>query len=198
MPTSYATGSPAACLPTRYRDASCSSPKTPCPCCRAASSTAPLSRPFSMPAEELTIAGVMARRRRADPRLQALVSDDDSITYAELDDVSRLLARRLVRAGVGKGDRVGLLMPNGIDWATVAIAVMRVGGILVPLSTLLRPPELLAQLRVASVSHLITVGTHRGRAYLDDLCSLVPSIVDRLKSAERDPMLPVLRRIWVD
>jgi acyl-CoA synthetase (AMP-forming)/AMP-acid ligase II len=40
----------------------------------------------------------------------------------------------------------GLLMPNGIEWATVALAVMRVGAVPVPVSTLLRPPELLAQL----------------------------------------------------
>ena len=116
-----------------------------------------------------TIPGVIAHRRHADPQVQALVSDDCSITYAELDDASLALACRLVRAGVTKGNRVGLLMPNGIEWATVALAVMRVGGVLVPLSTLLRPPELLAQLRGASVEHLITVRSYRGRSYLDDL-----------------------------
>ena len=50
---------------------------------------------------------------------------------------------------MGKGARVGLLAPNGIEWAVTAAAVMRIGGVLVPLSTLLRPPELEAQLRVA-------------------------------------------------
>jgi acyl-CoA synthetase (AMP-forming)/AMP-acid ligase II len=144
-----------------------------------------------------TMPRVMARRRQADPGVQALVSDDDSITYAELDDASRALASRLVRAGVGKGDRVGLLMPNGIDWATVAIAAMRVGAVLVPLSTLLRPPELLAQLGVASVSHLITVRSYRGRSYLDELQSLVPSTIEHSRNEERDPMLPALRRVWV-
>ena len=60
-------------------------------------------------------------------------------------------------------------MPNGIDWATAALAVMRVGGVLVPLSTLLRPPELHAQLRVASVSHLVTVRDYRERSYADEV-----------------------------
>ena len=55
-------------------------------------------------------------------------------------------------AGVGKGARVGLLMPNGIEWAVDAVAVMRIGAVLVPLSTLLRPPELEAQLRTAGVA----------------------------------------------
>ena len=150
-----------------------------------------------MPADGWTIPRVMARRRHADPRVQALVSDDYSITYAELDDASRALASRLVRAGVGKGDHVGLLMPNGIDWAMIAIAVMRVGAVLVPLSTLLRPPELLAQLGVASVSHLIAVRSYRGRSYLDELQSFAPSIIEHSGNAERDPVLPALRRVWV-
>jgi acyl-CoA synthetase (AMP-forming)/AMP-acid ligase II len=133
--------------------------------------------------EVWTIPRVMARRRRDDPRVQALVSDESSITWAELDDASRALAGRMVRAGLGKGDRLGLLMPNGIDWATVALAAMRVGAVLVPLSTLLRPPELLAQLGVASVSHLVTVRAYRGRSYLDEIRSLAP--------------VPALRRVWV-
>ena len=149
-----------------------------------------------MPGDAWTIPRLIARRRRADPRVQALVSDDRSITYAELDDASRALASRMVRAGVSKGDRVGLLMPNGIEWATAALAVMRVGAVLVPLSTLLRPPELLAQLRVASVDHLITVRSYRGRSYLDDLASLSPALVDRIRSGQRDPVLPALRRVW--
>ena len=141
MWTSCAARSPRASPPTRCRDGSCSSPTTRSRCCRAASSTGSRSRPSSVPGDEWTIPRVIARRRHADPQVQALVSDDRSITYAELDDASRALASRLVRAGLGKGDRVGLLMPNGIEWATVALAVMRVGAVLVPLSTLLRPPR---------------------------------------------------------
>jgi len=141
-----------------------------------------------------TIPQLMARRRAHDPQRQALVSDDSAITYAELDDASRALAARLVRDGVAKGDRVGLLMENGVDWATVALAVMRIGAVLVPLSTLLRPPELQAQLAVASVSTLVTVRSYRGRAYVDDLRALVPGLVDR---DERDARLPALQRLRV-
>jgi len=150
-----------------------------------------------MRADGWTLPQVMARRRRDDPRLQALVSDDAAISYQELDDASRALAARMVRAGLAKGDRVGLLMPNGIEWATTALAVMRVGAVLVPLSTLLRPPELAAQLRLASVSHLVAVRGYRGRSYLDDLRSLGPELLARVARSERDPLLPALRRIWI-
>jgi acyl-CoA synthetase (AMP-forming)/AMP-acid ligase II len=149
-----------------------------------------------MPPETWTIPRLLARRRREDPGLRALVSEDGAITWAELDDASRALARRLAGAGVGKGDRVGLLMPNGIEWATVALAVTRVGGVLVPLSTLLRPPELAAQLRTAAVSQLVSARAYRGRRYLDDLDALAPSLVARVTSGRRDAAVPALRAIW--
>src|SRR5215470_16833669 len=73
------------------------------------------------------------------------------ISYRELDSTTRDLAAAFIEAGVGKGTRVGLIMPNNTRWVQVAIALTRVGAVLVPLSTLLAPGELVAQLRAASV-----------------------------------------------
>ncbi|OHV33642.1 AMP-dependent synthetase [Pseudofrankia sp. EUN1h] len=144
----------------------------------------------------MTIPALIAARRRQDPLVQALVSDDASVTFAGLDDASRQLAARLVAAGVGKDSRVGLVMPNGIDWAVLALAVTRVGGVLVPLSTLLRPPELLAQLRTAAVTELVVVPRFRGRDYLDDLDEAVPGLTRRVRGGERPAEVPSLRRLW--
>ena len=60
-------------------------------------------------------------------------------------------------------------MPNGVEWAVIAIALARIGAVLVPLSTLLRPPELEAQLRIAGVDHLVFEREFRGRDYAADL-----------------------------
>ncbi|WP_407673494.1 class I adenylate-forming enzyme family protein [Parafrankia colletiae] len=143
--------------------------------------------------DELTIPALLAVRRRLDGTVQAFVSDDEEITYAGLDDASRALAGRLVAAGVTKGSRVGLVMPNGIGWATAALAVMRVGAVLVPLSTLLRPSELLAQLRVAAVTHLVVVPRLRGRDYLDELASVAPRLTRQVRHGSAHPDLPSLR-----
>ena len=69
---------------------------------------------------------------------------------------------------------------------------MRVGGVLVPLSTLLRPPELEAQLRTAGVTHLIAAPSFRDRRYLDDLEAVAPGIVaaTRGRSPARRPCRP--------
>ena len=83
---------------------------------------------------------LLALRAECDPDLRAIVADGSSLTYAELDAASAGLAARLVAAGVVKGDRVGLQGRNSVEWAVVAYAALRIGAVLVPLSTLLRPP----------------------------------------------------------
>ncbi|CAO5177477.1 AMP-dependent synthetase and ligase [Frankia sp. AiPs1] len=144
----------------------------------------------------LTIPALLAVRRRLDGEVHALVSDEERITYAELDDASRMVAAYLVAVGVGKGTRVGLVLPNGIEWATIALGVMRLGAVLVPLSTLLRPPELLAQLRTADVTDLVVVPRLRGRDYLEELDSAAPGLVEATRAGRRHAAAPSLRRIW--
>jgi acyl-CoA synthetase (AMP-forming)/AMP-acid ligase II len=143
-----------------------------------------------------TMPALLARRRQADADLPALVTADGGITYAELDDASRAVATRLVAAGVVKGDRVGLLAPNGIDWAVTALAALRVGAVLVPLSTLLRPPELLAQLGTAAVTHLVAAPAFRDRRYFADLEAAAPGLVADVGAGGRHPAAPALRRVW--
>ncbi len=144
-----------------------------------------------------TIPALLARRREDDADLRALVTADDAVTFAELDDRSAALAASLVGAGVVKGDRLALLAANGIDWAVTAFAAMRIGVVLVPLSTLLRPPELLAQLQVASVSHLVTAPTFRDRDYLADLDAAAPGLHDALEGGGRHAAAPALRAVWL-
>lgn len=140
----------------------------------------------------------MLLRARAESRgeMAALVHDDASISYAELDSGSFALAGRLVAAGVGKRTRIGLLMPGGIEWATLAYAALRIGATLVPLSTLLKPPELEAQLRSASVAHLVLARHNRGRDPLAELAAIAPGIGQLAAGARRHACLPALQRVW--
>jgi acyl-CoA synthetase (AMP-forming)/AMP-acid ligase II len=124
----------------------------------------------------------VVRLRAAEHGTKPMVIDPARrLSYRELDSSTRDLAAVFIEAGVGKGSRVGLIMPNSVLWVEVAMALTRIGAVLVPLSTLLQPPELMAQLRTASVQFLISVEEFRGHRYLDDL-----------QSAE----LPALRQVW--
>jgi acyl-CoA synthetase (AMP-forming)/AMP-acid ligase II len=136
------------------------------------------------PLNALTI-DQLVRLRAAEHGGKPMVIDPAArITYRELDMTTRDLAANFIEAGVGKGTRVGLIMPNNTRWVQVAIALTRVGAVLVPLSTLLAAGELVAQLRAASVQFLVSVQEFHGHRYLDDLKSEPP-----LK-------LPALRQVW--
>jgi acyl-CoA synthetase (AMP-forming)/AMP-acid ligase II len=124
----------------------------------------------------------VVRLRAAEHGAKPMVIDQMSrLSYHELDTTTKDLAAALIEAGIVKGTRVGLIMPNGVRWVKIAIAVTRIGAVLVPLSTLLQPRELAAQLQTASVQFLISVEEFRGHRYLDDV--------------QRE-LLPALREVW--
>ncbi|ORV41176.1 AMP-binding protein [Mycolicibacter engbaekii] len=131
----------------------------------------------------LTVDAVLRARAAADPNKPMVIDPAQRLSYRDLDASTQELAAVFVQGGIGKGTRVGLLMPNGVDWVRIAIALTRIGAVLVPLSTLLAPPELAAQLRIAGVSVLIGVEEFRGRRHLDGL---------HTRSAE----LPALHQVW--
>jgi acyl-CoA synthetase (AMP-forming)/AMP-acid ligase II len=143
-----------------------------------------------------TLPQLLRRNASRAPGRPVVVSEDRRITHAEFDVHSRALAGRLVAAGVSKASRVGLLAPNGVEWAVTAAAVMRIGAVLVPLSTLLKPPELQAQLTVAAVSHLVAAREFRGRSYLDEVESVAPGALSSGPGGRRSDVLPLLRQVW--
>ena len=130
--------------------------------------------PPDEPSERTTVPALVARWSAAQPDTRFLVTETEHLTFAELDDASARVATLLVRHGVGKGTRVGLLLPNGIEWAVLACGILRAGAVLVPLSTLLRPAELEVQLRIAAVEALVLAPAFRGRDYIADLAAIAP------------------------
>ena len=129
-----------------------------------------------MSSERLTLPQLIRRWAHEQPDKPFVVTEDDALTYAQLERASGAVAGWFAAAGVGKGTRVGLLMPNGTAWPVVALGASRAGATVVPLSTLLRPPELAAHLHTAGVEHLVIVATFRGRDYLADLAAISPEL----------------------
>ncbi len=135
-----------------------------------------------------TVDGLLREHGRARPTCDAVVDPDERLNYRRLDAQTLELAAGFVETGINKGTRVGLIMPNGVAWVRIALALTRIGAVLVPLSTLLSPPELVAALRAASVQHLITVDEFRGRRYREALPS--PGTLPALRAVHSPTAIP--------
>src|SRR4051812_4239738 len=74
----------------------------------------------------------------------ALVDDERSLTYGEVDLRTNALANELGRRGVGAHDRVGVLCRNGIAFVESVVAAGKLGADVVPLNTSFAASELKA------------------------------------------------------
>jgi nonribosomal peptide synthetase DhbF len=65
----------------------------------------------------------------------AVVAPDARLTYAQLDARANRLAHRLIAAGAGAGDVIGVLAERGLDTLTAFLAILKAGAAYLPLST---------------------------------------------------------------
>ena len=78
------------------------------------------------------------------------------VSFGELSARSNQLANALRAAGVARGDRVGILLPQAPETAYAHIAVYKLGAVALPLFTLFGPDALEFRLHDAGVAALIT------------------------------------------
>jgi acyl-CoA synthetase (AMP-forming)/AMP-acid ligase II len=128
---------------------------------------------------------------------ELIVTPQRRLTYAQAERESARLARALLSAGVGKGTRLGLLMPNGPDWAVCWLAAHRIGALLVPISTFYQARELGWVLRHADVRVLLCAERALRHDYLERLEKALPELAAAPPGPLHLRSAPHLREIWV-
>jgi long-chain acyl-CoA synthetase len=83
----------------------------------------------------------LSEAARRHPDRVALRLDEFEMPYAGLDAASARLAGLLVERGLRAGDRVGVMLPNVPYFAIAYYAVLRAGGVVVPMNVLLKDRE---------------------------------------------------------
>jgi acetyl-CoA synthetase len=68
--------------------------------------------------------------------------DHPTLSYADLADQANQLSHVLARLGVGRGDRVAIVMPQRFETAVAYMAVLQMGAVAMPLSMLFGPEAL--------------------------------------------------------
>jgi long-chain acyl-CoA synthetase len=136
------------------------------------------------------------------PTRHAIAFLGTTTTYRELRDQVDRCAHGLARLGVGKGDRVALVLPNCPQFVVTFYAGTRLGAVVTPLNPLGTPPELERQLTDCGATVVVcldktfaAVDAVRARTAVEHV--VVASVVDYLPVLHRNLMrlpLPRVRR----
>jgi long-chain acyl-CoA synthetase len=99
------------------------------------------------PLEHTTVAALFEHSCRVHAGKTAFISMGKTMTYAALDQASARVAAWLQAKGHKKGDRVGVMLPNVLQYPVVVMGILRAGMTVVNVNPLYTPRELEHQVK---------------------------------------------------
>ncbi|HET7173390.1 MAG TPA: AMP-binding protein [Nocardioidaceae bacterium] len=108
---------------------------------------------------------VLATENGATTALWVVEEDgsDTKMSFAELRDLSQRLAGYLSAHGVGRGDRVLLLLGNCAPLWVAMLACIRMGAVMIPAATLLSPADLADRIDRGHVRAVVAAAADTGK-----------------------------------
>ena len=88
----------------------------------------------------------------------ALVTDTRTLSYAELDALSRRVAAALAARGIAPGDRVSLYSQNRWEWIVAYHGILKASGVVNPVNVMLTPTEVRYVLSDCGTRHFLRSG----------------------------------------
>ncbi len=110
------------------------------------------------------LASILKDAARRDPQHPAIVTEDETISYGELERRSDAVAAALLEAGLQPGGAVALQLPNIPEFAVSLHGILKAGGVIIPMNTLYKAGEISYALGDAHARHMITVDSSAGEA----------------------------------
>ncbi|MDY7035683.1 MAG: AMP-binding protein [Thermodesulfobacteriota bacterium] len=91
---------------------------------------------------DFTIYSIIERNAKLLPEHTALIWEDQSITHKAFKERVNRLASGLLEGGIKKGDRLGVLAQNSIEYFTLYGAAAQIGAVMVPINWRFSPKEI--------------------------------------------------------
>lgn len=118
-----------------------------------------------------TVPELLHALARRFPDTEAVVGPDGRVTFAELLVRCEAMAACYADAGLAPGERVGVLLPNGLRWIVAALGAHLAGLAAVPINTWYRSTEYAYVVDTAALRMIVTTDDLFGRPVLDDLAA---------------------------
>jgi fatty-acyl-CoA synthase len=126
----------------------------------------------------------------------ALVMPGVRLTYPELSELTDRVAASLLGLGVGRGDKVAILMPNTVDYIVTLIASAKLGAVAVPINGRFKLHECSHVVGHSDAKILFTAADPNGTDYPALIAEVFPELRDHSASDELElAAAPSLRRV---
>ncbi len=109
------------------------------------------------------------------PQRPAAICGERAATYRDLADGAGRVATALRARGIGRGNRVGILVNNRLEWLEACFGVAALGAVAVPFSTWSKPGELAYLLADSEIAALIAVDGFGGQDFAAALAEIEPT-----------------------
>jgi fatty-acyl-CoA synthase len=126
-----------------------------------------------------------------------VISGERRVNYRELHERSQCVATAFAACGIRRGDRIGLLMGNQLEWLEACLGAGMLGALVIPFSTWSKQRELDFLLRDSRVRMLVTVDRFGEQDYLADLAALIPEATAGAPGDWHSNVYPDLEQIVV-
>ncbi len=88
-----------------------------------------------------TLDRLLEKNIRENPDNIAVIDDRRRLTYRELNDEVEKMATALINMGVQRGEKLGIWMPNNVEWTVAWFAITSIGGVVIPMDLWYKPAE---------------------------------------------------------
>ena len=140
------------------------------------------------PVNTLTIPKLIKLQAENFSSKPALISDNEVLSFADLDNLSTNIATHLIHLGILPGDRAAIWAPNMNEWVLAAIAIHKAGGVLVPINTRMKGKEAAYILNNSEAKFLFSVKTFLGTDYFELLENEdLPHLLHKITLDESEP-----------
>jgi long-chain acyl-CoA synthetase len=149
--------------------------------------------PWSQKFAPLTLPDMLAAAAAANADAALIDFYGRRYRYAEVQDCARRFAHALIGLGVGKGDRVGLYLPNVPHYVAAYYGTLMAGAIVVNFSPLYTAEELAHQAEDSGTRLLVTI---TAKQLFGTACQVLEtSCIERLIVGSVAACLPPVKRV---
>lgn len=125
----------------------------------------------------MNIAHHIERAHRLFPNKIALIFEEKSYTYKQLDQLVNCVANSLRKLGINKGDRVALFLPNIPEFIISYLGILKLGAIAVSVNVMLKSAEVRYILNDCTAKVVITTEELSEQVKSDDLPFLENTLI---------------------